>query len=63
VVEDARKIRTETKENQKYKAAEGVKFTVYDEFGLVKDDNNPEYKEYIRTDTLAGAEVIHASPE
>lgn len=62
-MEDSRKIRTETKENQKYKAAEGVKFVEYDEFGLVKDDNNAEYKEYIRTDTLAGADVILASPE
>lgn len=49
--------------SQKFKAAEGVKFTEYDEYGLPKNDGF-DYKKYIVEDDRDDADmVIPAPPE
>lgn len=49
---------------KKFKAAPGVKFVQYDEFGLPDTEEAKELKKYIKTDEAAhDAVVIEAPPE
>ena len=50
------------KQAQIYKAAEGVKFTEYDQYGLPKNDGF-DYHQYISTDERPADMVIAAPPE
>jgi hypothetical protein len=48
---------------QKYKPAEGVKFVMYDQYGLPKDDGF-DYSKYIVTDDIQPTDTfIPAPPE
>jgi hypothetical protein len=47
---------------QTFKAADGVKFTVYDEYGLPKDDGF-DYNKFISTDEGPADMYIQAPPE
>lgn len=55
-------VADEVKKVQKFKPADGVKFTQYDELGLPKGDGF-DYHSYITTDSKPLDTVVDASPE